>query len=99
MYRQAILTKMLPPTNRRGARIKALAQSGSIVIAYDHAKSARDNHKAAAKALATKLDCSGFWVAGMLPNGTSDVFVLVASYKPREDVSDIEIAFAVAPRA
>lgn len=98
MYRQAIVTTFYGPTTHRGARIRALAQAGSVTVQYDHALNGQDNHKRAAKALAEKLNWHGFWVMGGLPNGTSDVFVIVADYAPAEQINDIEIAFAVAPR-
>jgi hypothetical protein len=98
MHRPAIITAFLAPSGRRGARVKAHTRAGAKTLAYDHALSAIDNHKAAAKALATKLDMSGYWVAGLLPNGTSSVFVLVAEYAPSDEINDIEIAFSVKPR-
>ena len=49
---QAITTKYLAPTNYRGARVKASAQSGSITLPWDHALSPVNNHRAAAEALA-----------------------------------------------
>ena len=98
MHRPAIVTAFIAPSNRRGARIKATAQGGSTILAYDHALSSQDNHTAAAKALAIKLDMPGFYVAGMLPTGSNSVFVLVADYAPSDEINDIEIAFSVRPR-
>ena len=98
MHRPAIVTSFLPPSNRRGARIKAHARAGSTILAYDHAISSQANHTAVAKALAIKLDMPGFYVAGMLPTGSHSVFVIVADYAPSDEINDIEIAFTVKPR-
>lgn len=49
---QAITTKYLSPTNSRGARIKATNSAESVMIPWDHALDAVENHYAAAVALA-----------------------------------------------
>ena len=51
MY-QAITTKYLAPTEHRGPRVKAVAQSGSVTLPWDYDLSAKSNHEAAAEALA-----------------------------------------------
>ena len=48
---QAIRTKYLCPTNRRGSRIIASCQRGRIVVEYDDALSQDRNHVAACVAL------------------------------------------------
>lgn len=74
---QAILTKYLSPTNTRGARIKATAHAGSVVVGYDHRMNVDGNHAAAAETLVRKLGWGpeegkayeGAWVRGQLPDG------------------------------
>src|SRR5690349_14549112 len=73
--RQAIETKFIGPTNHRGARVKATAEAGSVTVPWNHTIGIEGNHIAAAKALATKLDWSGYWVGGGLP-GSGFAFVL-----------------------
>lgn len=51
---QAIQTRFLGPTDRRGARIKARAAAGSVILDWDHALDTFENHAAAALALASK---------------------------------------------
>ena len=56
-YFQAIETKFIGPTKRRGSRYCAVSASGErIVISADHALNSDENHSAAAHALANKLD-------------------------------------------
>lgn len=74
--RQAIVTKYHGPTNLRGSRIVARSQAGAKIVSYDHSLNAEDNHKAAAKALATKLGWSGHWSGGGLPDGRGYAFIM-----------------------
>lgn len=73
--RQAITTRFVAPTNRRGARVKASADAGSIFVPWDYSLGASGNHIAAARALAHQLAWPGVWFGGTLPNQDS-VFVL-----------------------
>lgn len=66
---QAIITRYLPPTNTRGARIKATAAAGSISIPYPHEFYVEDAHRAAAIALREKLGWTGELTTGCLPSG------------------------------
>lgn len=52
---QAITTKYLGPTNHRVARVRAVAEAGSITVSWDHALNSRENHEHAAIALCNKL--------------------------------------------
>lgn len=52
---QAIITKYLPPSNVRGARIKASCERGSVTIGYPHELSGDKCHVAAADALIAKF--------------------------------------------
>lgn len=71
---QAIQTKYLCPTNVRGARIKATAAAGSIIVGYDHALNSEENHIAAAKALREKFEWNkgyhGELATGQLADGS-----------------------------
>ena len=72
---QAIITKFVPATNTRGARIKASAWAGSITISYDYSGDAC--HKAAAMALAAKFGWSD-WdnaISGAMPDNSGFAFV------------------------
>jgi hypothetical protein len=74
--RQAITTKYIGPRNVRGSRVKATSSSGlSVTIGWDDELDTDANHIAAARALATKLNWSGQWVAGATAAGC--VFVNV----------------------
>ncbi len=53
---QAIITKFLPVTNHRGARIKASAVSGTITIPYAYEFNSEDAHRLAAIELAKKFN-------------------------------------------
>lgn len=70
MY-QAIQTRYIGPTNFRGARVKAQADAGALVVSWDHALNAEGNHRAAAEALRTKLGWNaehyGCLIGGSLP--------------------------------
>jgi len=79
---QSIITKYLPATNSRGARIKAQASGWgdrrralSLTRSYDYELSAEDNHLAAAGALAVELMWSGVWVEGAASGGQGNVYV------------------------
>lgn len=66
---QAIVTKFLPPTNSRGARIKATAERGSVTVPWDHAQGIPENHRIAAMAALVRWGWSGRWIGGALPSG------------------------------
>lgn len=66
---QAISTKYLKPTDRRGARIKATSASGQSVTVSHGYGSEFDEHAAACKALAEKLQWFGEWFAGATKDG------------------------------
>ena len=79
---QAIITKYLPATNFKPARMKASCARGSVTVSYDHDLDSEGNHLAAASALVCKFvieDKSKYgttanpWsaprVSGQLPNG------------------------------
>ena len=57
---QAIQTKYLPCTDRKGSRIKATCAAGSITIPYPHDFSGQATHRQAAEALAHKFG----WLKG-----------------------------------
>lgn len=73
---QAIVTKYLCPTDRRGARIKAQAQAGSLTVSYDH--EASNPHREAAQALADKMGWTWELVEAIMPDGRGSCFVMLA---------------------
>jgi hypothetical protein len=73
MY-QAIQTKFLGPTNTRGARVKATADAGSVIVSWDHAIGIYENHKAAAVALARRFGWPEDIDGGSLP-GSGFAFI------------------------
>lgn len=62
--RQAITTKFIGPTNHKGARVKAVAQAGSITVSWDYRLGIDDNHRVAASVLMEKFSWSGKLVGG-----------------------------------
>ena len=71
----AIQTKFLPATTYRGARIAAVAHSGSrpyrLTIPYPYDKNVgEDAHRPAAEGLRDRLGWTGDLIAGRLPDGT-----------------------------
>lgn len=69
--RQAITTRYLSPTNTRGARIKARAAAGAVIVDWDHSLDVELNHWAAAKALAIKFSWAlTIWIGGQAYDGT-----------------------------
>lgn len=68
---QAIVTKFIGPTNTRPSRIKALAEAGSLTVAWDYGLSTDRNHAAAAKALRDKLGWTGRLIGGGMPQASS----------------------------
>jgi hypothetical protein len=74
---QAIVTKYLPSTDTKGARIKATAEAGSVTISYPHELSGQAVHRAAAQALADKFNWPCKYLGAALPNNGGHVFVPV----------------------
>lgn len=57
---QAIVTKFIPPTDHRGSRVVARAESGlKLVWDWDHRSDVEENHRAAAIALCRKFGWLG----------------------------------------
>lgn len=75
MITQAIVTRYLGAAGKRGPRIKATAEAGSVILGYEHELSADKNHSAAARALATKFGWHGRWYGGGLPGNKGNVYV------------------------
>ena len=63
---QYISTEYRGPSNFRGSRIIARTSYGKarVTVPYDHALTTENNHRAAAQALAKKLNWHGKWVEG-----------------------------------
>ena len=73
----AIVTKFIPATNTRGARIKATSQAGSVMIAYDYSGDA--SHRRAAQALCEKMGWpTDNWIDGGTPDNSGFAFVRAA---------------------
>lgn len=69
---QAITTKYIGPSNVKGSRVKATAAAGIVTLHWDNSLNSDDNHKMAAKALATKLGWDyGEWICGVTKEGQS----------------------------
>lgn len=73
---QAIQTRVLRPTNTRGARIKAMSWAGDLTVPMPYELDTDAAHMQAAQTLAEKLGWTGNaalgnWqlVQGCLPNG------------------------------
>ena len=75
---QAIETKYLGPTNTKGARIKASAQSGSVTIPFEYGPGTDGAHDLALIALVTKLGWWGVWARGGKADGTGNVYVCIS---------------------
>ena len=75
---QAITTKYLSATDKKDARVKAMAAAGSIIVPWDHSLNIEENHAAAASALAKKLDWAGKYYIGSLPDDAGYCFVCAA---------------------
>lgn len=77
--RQAIITRFLPPTNHRGARIVCSAQRGRVYHSWDHELDVDTNHIYAAHKTAVAWDWlpDGYrMVGGGTPAGTGYAFVI-----------------------
>ena len=77
---QSIVTKYLGPTNSRGARIKATIASGakSYTMPYQYELNSEDNHTAAARELAQRLEWRGDYISGHTATG----MVFVQQFEP-----------------
>ena len=81
MAHQSIITKFIGPSNVKGSRVKARCDAKSITVDWDHALNPTENHAAAALQLIAKLNWSGRWAQGSLPNAMGgDCFVCLERY-------------------
>lgn len=72
---KAIITKYHGPTNAKGSRVSASDDDRHrVILSWDHALNALENHQAAAKALCTKLNWHGELVTGVLRHSYVHVF-------------------------
>ena len=76
MCYQAIETKYFGPTNTKPGRIVAKAWAGKTTYEWDHSINSYENHREAAKKLATLMNWEGEWVMG--GNAKADGYVFVA---------------------
>ena len=81
--RQAIVTKYLGPTDRRGARVVAYANAGKLTAPWEDAWSIEDNHAYAARMLAERYEWTERYTlaGGALPHDKGYCFILVAVAK------------------
>lgn len=75
----AILTRLVGPTNTRGARIIVTSGAGHrLTVPWDYSLGTTENHEAAARKLADSLSWSGDGygrlISGYLPTGYVHVF-------------------------
>lgn len=86
MWRQAIETKYLGPTNTKGTRIKATCNAKSIIISWDYSLDPEENHLKAAQALLNDLgwdkECN--LVSGSIKSNKKG-YVFVQVYKKFAD--------------
>ena len=75
-----ITTKFIPPTNSRGARVKATCQCGSITVPWVYSLDCDRNHINAMKALIEKtgIQWGDKWTIGA--NNVGYVFVPIADF-------------------
>ena len=74
---QAIETHYLPRTETKPARVVAKCQASKVIVSWDENLNVEDNHHAAAKALAKKLEWHGVWMCGAKANGKGNVYVCI----------------------
>lgn len=94
---KTIITKYLPPTNTRGARIKAQTSDEtcpiSVTISYDYELNHFERHASAVVALCNKLEWHSVeFQAGGMPNGY--VFVILQKcpgIRKRADLDQLKI--------
>ena len=53
---QAIITKYLPPSNVKGARIRATCEAMTIILSWDYDGNPEVNHRVAAAELCLRMD-------------------------------------------
>lgn len=80
--RQAIVTKYHGPTDKRSSRVSATADAGRVYVEWNDSLNAEENYAVAAKVLAAKFGWHGTWVAGGLPGGKGNVYVVVDGLDP-----------------
>ena len=67
--KQAIIIKYLGATNSKGTRIKASAKASSVTLSFDYSAGQEQRIRKAVDALLNKLEWSGEYIIGHLPNG------------------------------
>ena len=65
---KAIQTKLIGPSETRGARVKAWVNGSSTLMSWDYGVEVIDNHGRAARHLVALLGWSGRLVGGTLPD-------------------------------
>ena len=83
---QAIVTKYIGPSNVRGARIKATADAGSVIVPKKYELNTEDAHAYAALALARKFGWKGTLIMGGMPDKTGYGYVFVFAEGKRHSI-------------
>lgn len=80
-----IITKFHGPTDARDSRVSAtFDRRYRVTLPWDYALHARDNHLAAAKAVAEKHKLDGEWIdGGESVDGTGRVYVRITTWADR----------------
>lgn len=79
--RQAIVTRYAGPTDSSGSRVIASCEAKRIMVPWDHALDAQQNHAAAALQLMDRLGWSAY--SSLVMGGTKDGYVFVQVDKRR----------------
>jgi len=88
--RQAIVCRYRGPTQHQGARIHVSASAGSVSVPWDHDLDRDPNYCAAARVLAVRLQWTGTYVGGSLPDGRY-VFVHVPTTEDTKAASSFTV--------
>ena len=84
--RKVIITRFLPATTFKGARIKAKIIREEIIDSYNYGLSSGQNHIIMAYKLARKLDWKVKLASGAIENTTDCVHVIVEDCETWEEV-------------
>ena len=79
---QAITTRYIGATDRRGSRVVAKCEAKRIYVEWDDGLNSEENHLVAAKKLAAQLDWQGKWVSVGLPDKDGNCYICVDACFP-----------------
>ena len=78
---QTIVTKLLPPTDRRGKRIKATSYAGSIIVPYEGSERAEREHEKAALEFMRRKGWDHEIIGGTSPKTHCEMFWILTEKK------------------